>query len=138
MKKPNRLMTFLLSLVGQGWAYDTLDEVQEVIGKNAFDNYERRATTHRKGASVITDSLGFQPGLVALHDKLNDVWHYLSALGDRANQLGNATLTDDLFDAANSVRDVLVHVADAAEATVPCRFDGQPTATRYEVPPINR
>ncbi|GAA2572733.1 MULTISPECIES: hypothetical protein [Streptomyces] len=135
---PNVLTRWFMALLGKSWAYETVDQVREVIAKNAFDSLAERAQAHAKGAAGLTDSYALQPGLIDLHDELLDVWHYLSALGDRANQLGNATLTDDLFDAANSVRDVLVHVADAAEATVPCRFDGQPTATRYEVPPINR
>ncbi|OYP10050.1 hypothetical protein CFC35_41785 [Streptomyces sp. FBKL.4005] len=119
MKKPNRLMTFLLSLVGQSWAYDTVDEVQEVIGKNAFDNYERRVTTHRKGAAGITDSLGFQPGLVDLHDELNDTWHYLMALQQRARDLGHLDLADSMMRAAENTVDVMTAVDQAAEQTVP-------------------
>ncbi|MFE6691940.1 hypothetical protein ACFVFQ_36410 [Streptomyces sp. NPDC057743] len=119
MKKPNRLMTFLLSLIGQSWAYDTVDEVEEVIGKNAFDNYERRLATHRKGAARITDSLGFQPGLVALHDELNDTWHYLTALQHRARDLGHHGLANSLKWAADDTVDVMTAVDEAAEKTVP-------------------
>ncbi|MGX1841168.1 hypothetical protein [Streptomyces diastaticus] len=119
MKKPNRLMTFLLSLIGQSWAYDTVDEVQEAIGKNAFENYERRVTTHHKGAAGITDSLGFQPGLVALHDELNDTWHYLMALHQRARGLGHLDLADSMKRAAESTVDVMTAVDQAAEQTVP-------------------
>ncbi|MFC7987260.1 hypothetical protein [Streptomyces sp. NPDC057336] len=119
MKKPNRLMTSLLSLIGVGWAYDTVDKVQEVIRKNASDNYERRVTTHRLGASIITDSLGFQPGLVDLHDDLNDTWHYLMALQQRARSLGHLDLADSIKQAAESTVDVMTAVDQAAEQTVP-------------------
>ncbi|MER7938827.1 MULTISPECIES: hypothetical protein [unclassified Streptomyces] len=119
MKKPNRLMTFLISLIGQSWAYDTVGEVGEAIGKNVFDNYERRLATHRKGAARITDSLGFQPGLVALHDELNDTWHYLVALQHRARDLGHPALADSLKWAADHTVDVMVEVDQAAERTVP-------------------
>ncbi|MGW0955381.1 hypothetical protein [Streptomyces sp. NPDC002545] len=119
MKKPNRLVTFLLSLIGQSWAYDTVDEVQEVIGKSAFDNYERRVATHRRGAARLTDSLAFQPGLVALHDELNDTWHYLMALQHRARNLGHPALADSLKCAADSTVDVMAEVDQAAERTVP-------------------
>lgn len=135
---PNALTRFFMGLMGKVWTYDSADDVREVIAKTAFGSLPERAQAHAKGAAGLTDSYALQPGLIDLHDELHDVWHYLSALGDRANQLGNATLTDDLFDAANSVRHVLEHVADAAEATVPARYDAEPTATRYEVPPITR
>ena len=135
---PNAVIRFFMSLIGKKWVYESIDQVREVIAKNAFDSLPERAKEHAKGAAGLNDFYAFQPGLIDLHDELHDVWHYLSALGDRANRLGNATLTDDLFDAANSVRHVLEHVADAAEATVPCLYEDLPTATRYEVPPINR
>ncbi|MEU9595046.1 hypothetical protein AB0D84_35730 [Streptomyces sp. NPDC048193] len=116
---PNALTRWFMALLGKSWAYESVDQVREAIAKNSFDSLPERAQAHAKGAAGLTDSYALQPGLIDLHDELVDVWHYLSALGSRADQLGNATLTDHLSDAANSVRDVLVHVADAAEATVP-------------------
>jgi urate oxidase len=116
---PNALTRWFMALLGKSWAYETVDQVREAIAKNSFDSLAERAQEHAKGAAGLTDSYALQPGLIDLHDEMVDVWHYLIALKERANQLGNATLTDDLHDAANSVRDVLVHVADAAEATVP-------------------
>lgn len=133
---PNALTRFFMGLIGKKWAYESVEQVREVIAKNAFDSLPDRAQAHVKSAAGLSDFYAFQPGLIDLHDELHEVWHYLSALGDRASYLGNATLTDDLFDAANSVRHVLEHVADAAESTVP--FDNEPTGPRYEVPLINR
>ncbi|MCX4682643.1 hypothetical protein OG413_46720 [Streptomyces sp. NBC_01433] len=119
MDKPGRMKTFLLSLIGQSWAYDSVEDVAEVIGMNAFDAHEGRVATHRRGAASLTDALALQPGLVDLHDEMNDTWHYLTALKARADALGCASLADNLENAASGVRDVLQQVAGAAEATVP-------------------
>ncbi|WP_331764332.1 hypothetical protein [Streptomyces sp. NBC_01506] len=119
MKKPNRLVTFLLSLIGQSWAYETKEEVAEVIGMNVYDAYEGRVKTHRRGAARLTDSLAFQPGLVDLHDELNDTWHYLVAMQDRARELGYPDLAATLKQAAVSTVDIMADVDLAAEQTVP-------------------
>ncbi|GGP93486.1 hypothetical protein [Streptomyces melanogenes] len=119
MKKPNRLVTFLYGLVGMAHAYDTADEVREVIADNCFNTLAERARTHGEGADRLSDSLAFQPGLLDLHDELHDTWHYLTALKARARDLGYGTLTENLDAAADSTRDVLQAVATAAENTVP-------------------
>ncbi|MFI1472373.1 hypothetical protein [Streptomyces wuyuanensis] len=119
MKKPNRFLTFLNALFGWAWAYETAEEVREVIAERCFTTLANRADTHDKGAAKLTDSLAFQPGLVALHDELHDTWHYLVALKARARVLGYGTLAEHLDDAADSTRDVLQAVATAAESTIP-------------------
>ncbi|MEV5204943.1 hypothetical protein [Streptomyces sp. NPDC053720] len=134
-RKPNRVMTFLYRLVGIVWAYETVEEVRDVIAHNAFDSTVARVDSHTNVADKLTCSYDFQHGLIDLHDDMHDVWHYLMALGARADSLGNATLTDDLYDAAESMRHVLIHVADAAESTVPRVV--QPTIDRM-LPPVNR
>ncbi|WP_331764878.1 hypothetical protein [Streptomyces sp. NBC_01238] len=118
MKKPNRLVTFLYGLVGLSHAYESAEEVREVIADNCFNTLAERAETHWEGATNIADSLGFQPGLLDLHDELHDTWHYLTALKTRARDLGYGTLTEHLDAAADSTRDVLQAVATAAENTV--------------------
>ncbi|MET7649324.1 hypothetical protein ABZS83_38090 [Streptomyces sp. NPDC005426] len=119
MKKPNRLVTFLYGLVGMAHAYESADEVREVIANNSFNTLADRVQAHSKGADTLIDSLAFQPGLLDLHDELHDTWHYLTALKARARDLGYGTLTEDLGSAADSTRDVLQAVATAAENTVP-------------------
>ncbi|MEV0693027.1 hypothetical protein [Streptomyces sp. NPDC050388] len=116
---PNALTRFFMALTGKSWAYESVEQVREAIAKNAFDSLPERAQEHATGAAGLSDPYAFQPGLIALHDDMHDVWHYLTALADRADHLGCASLTDSLSDAADSVRHVLKHVADAAEATVP-------------------
>lgn len=118
MKKPNRLVTFLYGLVGMAHAYESAEEVREVIADNCFNTLAERAETHWEGANTLTDSLAFQPGLLDLHDELHDTWHYLTALKARARDLGYGTLTEHLDAAADSTRDVLQAVATAAENTV--------------------
>ncbi|OUD03028.1 hypothetical protein [Streptomyces swartbergensis] len=119
MKKPNRVMSFLFSLIGQSWAYDEVEEVREVIATRSFDSLPERAEIHSKGAASLTDSLAFQPGLVDLHDELHDTWVYLASLKGRAREMGYASLAGHLEAAADSTRDVMEQVASAAEATVP-------------------
>ncbi|ASR00790.1 hypothetical protein [Streptomyces sp. 11-1-2] len=119
MKKPNRLVTFLYGLVGMAHAYESAEEVREVIADNCFNTLADRAKNHWDGANTLTDSLAFQPGLLDLHDELHDTWHYLTALKARARDLGYGTLTEHLGSAADSTRDVLQAVATAAENTVP-------------------
>ncbi|MET9366085.1 hypothetical protein ABZX93_35015 [Streptomyces sp. NPDC006632] len=119
MKKPNRLVTFLFSLFGQAWVYDTTEEVAELIAKNSVDTYERSAQKHRQGAGRLTDSLAFQPGLVDLHDELHDTWHYLMALQQQARRLGHHDLADSMTRAAVSTDAVMEAVDQAAVRTVP-------------------
>ncbi|MFH9203197.1 hypothetical protein ACH4KT_38055 [Streptomyces anulatus] len=120
MKKPNRILNFLYGLVGLSYVHESVDEVREAIADNSVSAFtDRRTRIHTQGAAKLTDSLAFQPGLIGLHDEMNDVWQYLVALQVRADALGNATLTDDLEAAANSIGEVLRHVSNAAEATIP-------------------
>lgn len=116
---PNALTRWFMALLGKSWAYDSAEEVREVIAKKCFDSLPERAQTHSAGAAGLTDSYAFQPGLVDLHDELHDTWHYLVALKARARELGCASLAGHLEAAADSTRDVLEQVASAAEATVP-------------------
>nr|AAX51320.1 unknown [Streptomyces sp. F11] len=116
---PNALTRFFMGLMGKSWAYDSAEDVREVIAKRSFDTLAERARTHTEGAAGLTDSFAFQPGLVDLHDELHDTWHYLVALKARAREMGHGTLAEHLDAAAESTRDTLVHVATAAEVTVP-------------------
>ncbi|MFI1890432.1 hypothetical protein [Streptomyces jumonjinensis] len=119
MNKPNRLMTFLYALVGKSYVHESVDQVREAIASKCFSTLADRAEGHARGADSLTDLYAFQPGLLDLHDELHDTWHYLTALKARAAGLGCASLTDRLEDAANATSEVLKHVAEAAEATVP-------------------
>ncbi|MEU3986367.1 hypothetical protein AB0F77_40995 [Streptomyces sp. NPDC026672] len=116
---PNALTRWFMALLGKSWAYESAEDVREVIAKESFDSLPERAQAHGKGARRLTDSYAFQPGLVDLHDELHDTWHYLTALKARARYLGYGALTEHLESAADSTRDVLEQVASAAEATVP-------------------
>lgn len=116
---PNALSRWFMALLGKSWAYESVDQVREVIAKNTVDSFPERAQRHAKGAAGLTDSYALQPGLIALHDDLNDTWHYLVALKARARAMGYGTLAAHLYAAAESTRDTLVHVATAAERTVP-------------------
>ncbi|MFF4249492.1 hypothetical protein ACFYY2_34260 [Streptomyces sp. NPDC001822] len=119
MNKPSRFKSFVFGLIGQAYAYESADEVREVIADNSFNTLADRARTHWNGANTLTDGLAFQPGLLDLHDELHDTWHYLVALKARARDLGYGALTEQLMHAADSTRDVLQAVATAAENTVP-------------------
>ncbi|MFD5428508.1 hypothetical protein [Streptomyces sp. NPDC127084] len=116
---PNILTKFFMSLMGKAWAYESAEEVREAISENSFNSLADRVRTHNEGAARLTDSLAFQPGLIDLHDELHDTWHYLVALKARARRMGYRTLAEHLDAAAETTRDTLVHVATAAEATVP-------------------
>lgn len=116
---PNRLTRLVMSLRGKTWAYESAEQVREVIAKNSFDSLADRARNHQEGAASLTDSYAFQPGLVDLHDELHDTWHYLTALTSRAREMGYAPLANHLTTATGYVREALAQVADAAEATVP-------------------
>ncbi|WP_370424406.1 hypothetical protein AB8O64_37220 (plasmid) [Streptomyces sp. QH1-20] len=115
----NALTRWFMALLGKSWAYETVDQVREVIAKNSFDSLPERAQEHAKGAAGLTDSYAFQPGLVDLHDELHDTWIYLASLKGRARGMGYASLAGHLEAAADSTRDVMEQVASAAEATVP-------------------
>lgn len=120
MKKPSRLVNFLYGLVGMSYVHESVDEVREAITDHSFSALtDRRTRIHTQGAAKLTDSLAFQPGLIDLHEEMHDVWQYLVALQVRSDALGNATLTDDLEAAANNIGEVLRHVSNAAEATIP-------------------
>ncbi len=116
---PNALTRFFMALIGKSWAYDSVEQVREVIAKNSFDTLAERARTHTRGAAVLTDSFAFQPGLIDLHDDMHDTWHYLVALQARARQLGQGTLAEHLDVAAETTAATLSILATAAEATVP-------------------
>ncbi|MCX4707194.1 hypothetical protein [Streptomyces sp. NBC_01373] len=116
---PNALTRFLMGLMGKSWAYDSAEDVREVIAKNSFETLADRARTHSVGAASLTDSFAFQPGLIDLHDELHDTWHYLVALKGRAREMGYGALAEQLDAAAETTRDTLTHVATAAESTVP-------------------
>ncbi|WP_228983498.1 hypothetical protein [Streptomyces sp. DH12] len=117
--KPNLMSRFFMALMGKSWAYESPDEVREVLAKNCFDALAERAEGHAEGAATLSDSYAFQPGLIDLHDELNDTWHYLTALTGRARELGCTALAAQLGAAADSTLDTLDNVATAAEGTVP-------------------
>lgn len=119
MRKPNRLVTLLYGLIGKAWAYESADDVREVIADNCFNTLAQRSRTHTKNAAGLADSFAFQPGLIDLHDELHDTWHYLTALKARARELGCATLADSLGAATDATSDTLERIATAAEATIP-------------------
>lgn len=117
--KPNLVSRFFMALMGKRWAYESSDEVREVLAKNCFDALAERAEVHAEGAATLSDSYAFQPGLIDLHDELNDTWHYLTALKEQAQELGCTTLAAQLGAAADSTLDTLDNVATAAEGTAP-------------------
>jgi hypothetical protein len=108
-----------MSLLGKTWAYESPEQVREVIAKNSFNSLQGRARSHQAAAERLKDSYAFQPGLIDLHDELNDTWHYLTALAEQARQTGYVPLANDLTSAAAYVRVAVTDVARAAEATVP-------------------
>lgn len=116
---PNAVIRFFMSLIGKKWVYDSADDVREAIAKNSFDTLAERARTHAEGAAGLTDSFAFQPGLIDLHDELHETWHYMVALKSRAREMGYGALAERLDAAAETTLGTLLHVAMAAEATVP-------------------
>ncbi|MCX5278020.1 hypothetical protein [Streptomyces virginiae] len=116
--RPNVVTRFLMALMGKSWAYESVEDVREVLAKNSFDAFPERVEVHAEGAATLTDAYAFQPGLIDLHADLHDVWHYLTAQKERARELGCATLAAQLGTAADSTRDALQDVATAAEGTV--------------------
>ncbi|MYW70508.1 hypothetical protein GTY65_41660 [Streptomyces sp. SID8379] len=136
MNQPSRLMTFVYGLFGRVWAYESVDEVRDVIARNAFDTTAERVRTHNDAAAKLSVPYALQPGLLTLHDELLDMWHELKALGHQAERLNAAGLTDECFDAANSIRHALRHVAAAAEETIPSAFGAVGTREPFEVPLI--
>ncbi|MGW2110693.1 hypothetical protein [Streptomyces sp. NPDC001948] len=116
---PNAIARIFMRLMGKSWAYESVEDVREVIAENSYNAFAERARTHARGAARLNDFYAFQPGLVAFHDDMHDGWHYLTALKARADALGCASLTDSLEDAATAMAVVLQDIAEAAEATVP-------------------
>ncbi|MFD3422659.1 hypothetical protein [Streptomyces decoyicus] len=116
---PNRLTRFFMSIIGKSWAYESADDIREILAKNNLNSQAERARVHTEGAARLTDSYAFQPGLIDLHDDLLNTWHYLVGLADQATWLGYDTLARDLGTAAESTRDTLETVATATEATIP-------------------
>ncbi|MFJ8676723.1 hypothetical protein [Streptomyces sp. NPDC093589] len=124
----NKLTRFCMSLIGKSWAYESAEDIREVIAKNNLDSQAARSRTHTKGAARLTDSYAFQPGLIDLHNEMLDTLHYLVGLADQATWLGYDNLAWKLGAAADSTRDTLVTVATAAEATIAA--PEPPVATR--------
>ena len=102
---PNALTRFFMGLIGRSWAYESVEGVREAIAKNSFDSLPKRAETYTKAAAGLSGIDALQPGLIEFHDDMHDGWHYLVALAARADELGCASLTDHLSDAADSLRD---------------------------------
>lgn len=115
---PNVLTRALMRLRGRSVAYDSVDQVREVLARRSLDTLTAGARVHTEGAAGLTDSLAFQPGLIDLHDELNDTWQYLASLADRATELGYESLSVDLAAAADDIINVLHCVGVAAETTV--------------------
>ncbi|MFI9588269.1 hypothetical protein ACIHCQ_42290 [Streptomyces sp. NPDC052236] len=115
----NRITTFIYGLFGRALVYESTEQLNEVLEKQAFDKNRSLAGHHFKEAAKLSDPYAFQPGLVDLHGELHHTWIYLSALEAQARRDGYDTLANHLVGAADNTLSTMRLVASAAEATIP-------------------
>lgn len=110
---------FLARLQGKRPAFDTTDEVTQLLD----DQYERirdtRLPLHLQRAAHLEQLLSFQPGLVDARGAAADLALHAEALITAARSGGHEDLAERLVDAAEALNEAVFHLAAAAHATVP-------------------
>lgn len=115
---PNLLTDLIARLQGKAFAYDTTEEVADLL-RDQTHRLVDRFGKHVDGAVGLADELAFQPGLIDLRGEQLDSALYLQALEFAARRQGHQDLADRLRAAAVCARETASLVSIAAHATVP-------------------
>ncbi|MEU9777103.1 hypothetical protein [Streptomyces sp. NPDC047968] len=106
-------------LQGKKRAYDTTEEVVELLDEQAARVHDERLPAHLRGVTAITERLGYQPGLLALRGETYDSALYLEALVTNARSQGLDDLAEDLAELAELMHEATGKLARAVHATIP-------------------
>jgi hypothetical protein len=114
-----KVADFLARLSGKRRAYDTTEEVAQLLDYQNRRMRDDRLPVHLAGAASLADRLSFQPGLVDLRAETYDTALYLEALLTAARTSGYTTLAERLAEAAESAHELTALLSIATHATVP-------------------
>ncbi|MFE3994977.1 hypothetical protein ACFXPW_25270 [Streptomyces goshikiensis] len=110
---------FLARLQGKRPAYDTTDEVAELLDAQYGRILDTRLPLHLRRTAHIEELLGFQPGLVDARAKTADLALYTEALITAASAGGHSDLAERLVEAAEALHTAASELAAATHATAP-------------------
>lgn len=110
---------FLARLQGKRAAYDTTDEVAELLDAQFERARDSRLPVHLQRTARLEERLAFQPGLVDARARTADLALYAEALITAARSAGHADLAESLDDVAEALHVAVSELAAATHATVP-------------------
>ncbi|MFD4481556.1 hypothetical protein ACFWPU_36350 [Streptomyces sp. NPDC058471] len=110
---------FLARLQGKRAAYDTTDEVVQLLDEQYGKVRDARLPVHLQRAAHLEQLLSFQPGLVDARAKAADLALYADALVTAARSNGHDELAERLVDVVESLHGAVAELAAATHATVP-------------------
>lgn len=110
---------FLARLQGKRAAYDTTDEVAELLDAQFERVRDSRLPVHLQRTAHLEERLSFQPGLVDARARTADLALYAEALITAARSAGHADLAERLDDVAEALHGAVSELAAATHATVP-------------------
>jgi hypothetical protein len=114
-----RVTDFVARLRGKRWAYDTPEEVAELLEGQRESIRGERLPVHMNGAATLSSQLAYQPGLADLAGEAYESALYLEALLTTARAAGYDELADALQEAAAVQHEAVAVLAEATHATVP-------------------
>jgi hypothetical protein len=114
-----KVADILARLQGKSLAYDTPEEVAELLDDQHDRIHDGRLPSHLAGAARLSCQLAYQPGLVSLRGETYDSALYLEALLTAARSRGYTTLAEALEEAAVALHEATELLAAAVHATVP-------------------
>ncbi|MEU8538075.1 hypothetical protein [Streptomyces parvulus] len=110
---------FLARLQGKRAAYDTTDEVVQLLDEQYARVRDTRLPLHLQRAAHLEQLLSFQPGLVDARGQAADLALHTEALITAARSNGHEELAERLVDAAEALNEAVSHLAAATHETVP-------------------
>ncbi|WP_374778715.1 hypothetical protein OG756_42185 (plasmid) [Streptomyces sp. NBC_01310] len=113
------LPDFLARLQGKRPAYDTTEEVAELLDEQYGRIQDTRLPLHLRRTAHIEELLGFQPGLVDARAKTADLALYTEALITAASAGGHTDLAERLVEVAEALHTAVAELAAATHATAP-------------------
>ncbi|MFE7442385.1 hypothetical protein ACFU7X_18260 [Streptomyces chartreusis] len=119
MKLPTKLAALIARWQGKALAYETTEDVVQLLDDQAHQLLMERTQAHLAGAATLSGPLAFQPGLVDLRGEVCDGALYLEALATVAMSMGESTLADELTEACELAHELTARLAAATHATVP-------------------
>lgn len=114
-----KLKNLLARLQGKRLAYDTPDQVADLLREQTHRIIDARRPLHQAGAASLASQLAYQPGLADLRAEAYESALYLDALYLAARAQGHPALAGRLQAAADGMKEAASLLALAVHATVP-------------------